>query len=417
MSSSASPSTISTATHLCASGTAAAISAIAVQPLDVLKTRLQVHKVHRASPIPIRHMSVAGSLNKIFQTEGVKGLYRGVGPTLVSVVPSISIYFTLYSEIKRQFGCTRANTPKDMALQSASAGLASSLTALVTNPLWLAKARLQTQMRTGGPPKYTNTFNTLQSVVREEGYRGLWKGLTASFLASSQAMVQLPLYEKLKSHMCTTNSGNPKKSTACYLAAAAISASLSSALTYPSEVVRARLQVQGTLPGLPCSYTGIFHALRTIFAEEGMRGLYRGMGTNLIRMTPSHAISFSAYEFLLRKMTAIRKAYYEEEEPVKTDLDPLGGFRLFRDLRYANPSFVYNPYANNPTSTYNLGSAYCAYLYSPFSAHSHSQILPFTSIPTTAPMMMEREDDDSSRRGIGQYYLAAAKRQWCEYFW
>ena len=49
-------------------------------------------------------MLIADNLRHIFAAEGVRGLYRGLFPSLVSVVPSISIYFTLYSEIKQALG-------------------------------------------------------------------------------------------------------------------------------------------------------------------------------------------------------------------------------------------------------------------------------------------------------------------------
>lgn len=45
---------------------------------------------------------------------------------------------------------------------------------------------------------------------------------------------------------------------------------------------------------------GIVDATRRIFAEEGWQGFYRGMGTNLLRVTPACAITFTTYEMLVR---------------------------------------------------------------------------------------------------------------------
>lgn len=284
--------TISAPIHLLAAGSAAAVSAVAVQPLEVLKIRLQTNAVARRN--------IFANLRHIFRSEGINGLYRGLVPTLGSVVPSISIYFTLYNSIKSQFGLPTGEPVKDVVMQSASAGLASSATAAITNPLWLIKTRLQAQPIYKSSGVKRSTYQTFRTIVHEEGVRGLYKGLGASFLASSQAMVQFPIYEELKSLMCSGDH-TLKRSTCCYFAASAISASLACILTYPSEVVRARLQAQGS--GVN-TYKGITHAFRKIWVQEGVFGLYRGLFTSVVKMTPAHAISFTAYEFILRTITS-----------------------------------------------------------------------------------------------------------------
>lgn len=304
------PSNVSPHKNIFAAGTAAAISTIAVQPLDVLKTRLQVSSLPRYHHTPIH--GILYNLRHIFAAEGPRGLYRGLFPSLVSVVPSISIYFTLYSEIKRAMGVPPENgCPKTAALQSLSAGLASCLTATITNPLWVVKTRMQTQPHfKSAAPKYHNTWHTMHSIVRDEGVKALYKGLGASLITSSQAMIQFPVYEKLKLMMCQRFKKDTSHAAFCFFASSSIAACIACMATYPSEVVRSRMQVQGMqiyglhVQGIPKSYPspyrGTFSAFRTIWYEEGMRGLYRGMLTNLIRLVPAHAISFTIYEVILR---------------------------------------------------------------------------------------------------------------------
>lgn len=305
---------VSPCKNISAAAIAAAISTIVVQPLDVLKTRLQVSHLPRY--LQHAHRPIHGiiyNLRNIFAAEGVRGLYRGLFPSLISVVPSISLYFTLYCEIKKAVGvCSEDGNAKTAALQAASAGVASCMTAAITNPLWVVKTRMQTQPHPKlVPPKYRNTWHTLRSIVRDEGVRALYKGLGASLVTSTQAMIQFPVYEKLKLHLCSKFQQNTHQQAFCFFAASSIAACFSCMVTYPSEVVRARMQiqgmqvshglhVQGKVSPTSGSYQGTFSAFRKIWYEEGTRGLYRGMLTNLVRLVPAHAISFTVYEVILR---------------------------------------------------------------------------------------------------------------------
>jgi len=60
---------------------------------------------------------------------------------------------------------------------------------------------------------------------------------------------------------------------------------------YPLDLVRTRLSAQTKSQ----YYTGIAHALRTIVRDEGLMGMYRGLGATLLQVTPSLAINYTAY--------------------------------------------------------------------------------------------------------------------------
>ena len=84
---------------------------------------------------------------------------------------------------------------------------------------------------------------------------------------------------------------------------------MASLATYPHEVIRARLQDQRSAPmpagaGAPAPagprYRGIVDCARTVFREEGLRGLYSGFSANLARALPATAIMFFVYESVLR---------------------------------------------------------------------------------------------------------------------
>lgn len=54
-----------------------------------------------------RRFSLAGTFNKIMRTEGFRGLYRGLGPTIFGYLPTWAIYFTVYDKVKLKMGKLR----------------------------------------------------------------------------------------------------------------------------------------------------------------------------------------------------------------------------------------------------------------------------------------------------------------------
>ena len=78
-----------------AGGIAGGLTAVFVCPLDVLKTRLQLQRTSH-----LQKGGIAGGLTSIVKQEGIKGLYRGLGPTLLALLPNWAVYFTVYDKLK-----------------------------------------------------------------------------------------------------------------------------------------------------------------------------------------------------------------------------------------------------------------------------------------------------------------------------
>lgn len=142
----------------------------------------------RASPVRATWAHVAGtlaSLRGIYTNEGLAALWRGMGPTIVGVMPSRAIYFSTYSKTKQLL--TRLNDGRENSLVHLASALSAGIaTSTATNPIWLIKTRMQLQSTSShGMPLYRNSFDCLRVVLRSEGLRGLYKGLTASYLGIS----------------------------------------------------------------------------------------------------------------------------------------------------------------------------------------------------------------------------------------
>lgn len=179
-----------------------------------------------------------------------------------------------------------------------AAGGAWVSTCILTNPLWVVKIKQQTQPLRNNKRKYRGIIGSLRTILREEGVRGWYTGTATSCAGFPGAMLHMPLYEALK----RTDDGL-QPSAVRVSAAGATSGAFVTTLTYPIEVVRMRLQAQGSRrqgDETRTRYSGALDAFRKILSSEGITSFYRGLGTSLARTVPNSAIALCSYELILR---------------------------------------------------------------------------------------------------------------------
>ncbi|KAK9717252.1 hypothetical protein K7432_006366 [Basidiobolus ranarum] len=271
---------------------AGCVASIVTCPLDVVKTKLQNQGRYDKG----HYRGTFSTLSRIWKENGVRGWYRGLGPTIYGYLPTWAIYFTVYDYLKHELpGSIGNNNPLVFMLSAMGAGAVSST---ATNPLWVIKTRFMTQSSTTSY-HYKNTFHAFKTIWLEEGIHGFYKGLVPSLFGLLHVAVQFPLYEYLKVSLKPEDGDLP---TSSILFASSTSKMAASIATYPHEVIRTRLQNQTTRP---FRYGGIRHTISTIYREEGWVAFYKGMPTNLLRTVPASALTILTYEVIANSLGKI----------------------------------------------------------------------------------------------------------------
>lgn len=320
--------------HFVAGGAGGMTSATLTSPLDVLKTRLQstfyqtelaARRAAKGIPPPhqlslpraaLLHITETGQiLAAIPKVEGWKALFKGLGPNLVGVVPARAINFWAYGNGKKLISENFFDGKESAGVHLLAAASAGLITGTATNPIWLVKTRLQLDKQNAGPGgmgrQYRNAWDCVRTTIRTEGFRGLYRGLSASYLGVSESTLQWVLYEQAKASLSRRQqdleaSGRMPTmwdKTVEYtgkLTAAGGAKFVAALITYPHEVVRTRLRQAPVDASGRVKYTGLWSCFRTVAKEEGMAALYGGLVPHMLRVVPSAAIMFGVYEGVLK---------------------------------------------------------------------------------------------------------------------
>nr|XP_011744807.1 calcium-binding mitochondrial carrier protein SCaMC-3 isoform X4 [Macaca nemestrina] len=234
--------------QLVAGAVAGAVSRTGTAPLDRLKVFMQVHasKTNR--------LNILGGLRSMVLEGGIRSLWRGNGINVLKIAPESAIKFMAYEQV--------------------------------------LKTRL-TLRRTG---QYKGLLDCARRILEREGPRAFYRGYLPNVLGIiPYAGIDLAVYETLKNwwlQQYSHDSADP--GILVLLACGTISSTCGQIASYPLALVRTRMQAQASIEGGPqLSMLGL---LRHILSQEGMRGLYRGIAPNFMKVIPAVSISYVVYE-------------------------------------------------------------------------------------------------------------------------
>ena len=164
---------------------AGGIATSTTYPLDLLRTRFAAQGPEKI------YTSLRASVVDIARNEGVAGFFRGCSAAVVQIVPYMGLFFTAYEGLRPPMARLES---LPYGTGDAAAGVVASIIAKTgVFPLDLVRKRLQVQ----GPtrtryvhrniPEYNGVVKSIAMILRTQGVRGLYRGLTVSLLKAAPA--------------------------------------------------------------------------------------------------------------------------------------------------------------------------------------------------------------------------------------
>nr|GMC71689.1 calcium-binding mitochondrial carrier protein SCaMC-2-B-like [Ipomoea batatas] len=313
--------------YLIAGGVAGAASRTATAPLDRLKVVLQVQTT-RASIMP--------AVKSIWKEGGILGFFRGNGINILKVAPESAIKFYTYEMLKNAIGHAEGRDQSDIGTSGRliAGGLAGAVAQTAIYPMDLVKTRLQTYACEGGKVPHLGKLSI--DIWLREGPRAFYRGLVPSILGIiPYAGIDLAAYEALKNFSKTYilhDSGeassffliltiyfisssstiysedcsfsylgfNAEPGPLVQLGSGTISGALGATCVYPLQVIRTRMQAQPMHTNT--AYKGMFDVFLRTFRHEGLRGFYKGLFPNLLKVVPAASITYLVYESMKKSL-------------------------------------------------------------------------------------------------------------------
>ncbi|CAF0994359.1 unnamed protein product [Didymodactylos carnosus] len=276
------------------SGSLAASCAVLLTNMpETVKTRIQLdgEVTKDGVTIPKQYKSLSDAYIKILKIDGIRGLQAGLGSAIgVQLVMNglrLGLFGPIQSLIKNATNCNQNN----FILKVVSGAISGAIGVTVSSPLYLAKNRLQSQSRYFQAAErytYKNTFDCLSQVYRQEGFFGLFRGVSGALpRVIFGSATQLSIYDTIKS--VAIDKFHCADGIQAHFVASFISSLFTVTVMNPFDVISTRMYQSS---GQQTVYNNVIDCFRKTIQGEGLSALQKGWLALYIRLGPHTVLTF-----------------------------------------------------------------------------------------------------------------------------
>jgi solute carrier family 25 S-adenosylmethionine transporter 26 len=248
---------------------------ISLFPLDTIKTRLQ-------------------SEQGFLKAGGFRGIYSGLSSAAVGSAPNAAIFFVSYEFAKHKL---ETRLPSSPVVHMTAASFGEVMACVVRVPMEVIKQRAQSNRH------HLTSLSVLKQTLRQDGFLGLYRGyFTTIFREIPFSFIQFPLWEYLKQKW-SKHQGHevqPWQSSIC----GAFSGGVAASVTTPLDVAKTRVMLAESGSALAKGH--MIYALRCIWIERGVKGLFAGVAPRTMWISIGGAVFLGAYDKVKQLLNTCR---------------------------------------------------------------------------------------------------------------
>eukprot|EP01117_Protostelium_nocturnum_P012828 TRINITY_DN4752_c0_g1_i1.p1 TRINITY_DN4752_c0_g1~~TRINITY_DN4752_c0_g1_i1.p1 ORF type:complete len:326 (+),score=73.99 TRINITY_DN4752_c0_g1_i1:159-1136(+) len=183
-----------TLVNLVSGSLAGATSVLFTYPLDVVRVRLAVTVTSN------EYRGIAHCISDIIKQNGVSGLFRGIYPTFMGILPYAGVNFASYEALKGIVKNGKKGAELTIPENLLCGGIAGAVGQTVAYPLDVVRRQMQTAgLKDAHGFNHKNTLSALKTIVEKEGWRGLFRGLSINYLrVGPQVAISFTTYDTVK---------------------------------------------------------------------------------------------------------------------------------------------------------------------------------------------------------------------------
>uniref|UniRef100_A0A7S2XEX3 Uncharacterized protein n=1 Tax=Lotharella oceanica TaxID=641309 RepID=A0A7S2XEX3_9EUKA len=287
-------------------GLASCCAEAMTMPLDVVKVRMQIQG-QQGMNVAYKGFFQTGF--NLLSKEGIFAFWTGTTPAILRQGTYGTLRIGLYVQAKRvlgiEQGSTSANPGRTIVAGVTSGGFSSA----VCTPTDLIKVRMQAgYLRGSDTPTYRGVLHAAQSIVAEEGWLGLYRGVgPTTARAAIVAAAELGSYDEIK--MFFKRNG-AEDGVRLHLLTAALAGFCATAASSPFDVVKSRVMSQPLDEhGRGVRYSGMFDCFQKSIRTEGISFMWRGFSANYLNKGPTVVLFFVLYEAVQTNLDDIFDSY------------------------------------------------------------------------------------------------------------
>lgn len=263
-------------------------------PFDVVKVLVQVANDGQ---------SLGSAISDLYKRGGIRAFWTGNTVSILNQGYYSGVKFFMIKELKFLMGNKKTCTGAESAFTGAVAGVFAQA---ALYPMDLVRTRMIVY-----PGKYDSLWQATKRIVKEEGITSLWAGLTPTIIGSipyeGSNYFVYDIFRQMYLKNTNRKSISPKTNAIIGTAAGMVS----QAVAYPFEVVRRLMML--TNPDGSKMYTSMRACFKQVYKEEGLRGFFKGIGLNTIKVIPFSALQYTLYDETCKSFAFMRSMYQHGE--------------------------------------------------------------------------------------------------------